>query len=72
MSDDYECSIYDVRPVLCRLYPFDFERINSNSFLLKIIPCCKGLNNADGEPVNEKFIAKHLFENILKLMISKT
>jgi len=71
--DAYECSIYDVRPVLCRLYPFDFEIINANSFLLRIIPCCKGLNNAaDGKPVNEKFIAKHLFENILKLMTTKT
>jgi len=23
----YECSIYDLRPILCRLYPFDFDRI---------------------------------------------
>jgi len=68
----YECSIYDDRPVLCRLYPFDFERINVNSLLLRIIPCCKGLNNADGELVDERFIAKHLLENILKLMTSDT
>jgi len=35
----YECSIYEVKPALCRLYPFDFERINSNFFMLKLIPC---------------------------------
>ena len=68
----YECSIYDARPTLCRLYPFDFERINVSSFMLRIIPCCRGLNNADGEIVNDRFIAKHLLENILKLMTSET
>jgi len=67
----HKCSIYDIRPVLCRLYPFDFKKINANSFLLRIIPCCKGLNNADGEIVNNHFIAKHLLENILKLMTSE-
>ena len=35
----HECSIYDVRPTLCRLYPFEVKRINTDSFLLKIIPC---------------------------------
>lgn len=63
-----ECSIYDVRPILCRLYPFDFERTNANSFLLRIIPCCRGLNDADGELVDKNYITKHLFENILELM----
>jgi len=67
-TNTYECSIYDVRPVLCRLYPFDFERINANSFLLRIIPCCKGLNNMDGELVNESFIMKHLIKSIYTLL----
>jgi Fe-S-cluster containining protein len=66
-SKEYECSIYEVRPTLCRLYPFDFKKIDTNSFLLKFIPCCNGLNNVDGELVDESFIAKYLFENILQL-----
>ena len=71
-GNTYECSIYDARPTFCRLYPFDFERIDVNSFVLRIIPCCKGLNNANGEVVNDRFIAKHLLENILQLMTGET
>jgi len=68
----YECTIYDARPVLCRLYPFDLKRTSANSFLLKIIPCCKGLNNEDGEFVDESFITKHLLESILQLVTNET
>ena len=56
----YECSIYEVKPTLCRLYPFDFEIIDSNFFMLKLIPCCKGLCKRDGELVNKSFINKKL------------
>jgi Fe-S-cluster containining protein len=66
-SNVHECAIYDVRPTLCRLYPFEIKRINTDSFLLKIIPCCNGLNDADGELVNKRFVAKHLLENISNL-----
>jgi len=62
----YECSIYDFRPTLCRLYPFDFDRIGSNIIVLKFIPCCRGLNNPDGELVDEKFIANHLLAPLLE------
>ena len=64
----YECAIYDARPVLCRLYPFDLKRTSANSFLLKVIPCCKGLNSPDGELVNARFIEKCLFENLYSIL----
>ena len=57
-----ECSIYEIRPILCRLFPFEIKRIDIGSFLLKILPC-NGLNDADGELVNKRFVVKHLFEN---------
>ena len=63
----YECLIYDFRPALCRLYPFDFERINHGSVVLKFIPCCRGLNNPDGELVDEEFIINHLLDALLEL-----
>jgi len=66
----YECSIYEIRPILCRLFPFEIKRIDISSFLLKILPC-NGLNDADGELVNKRFIVKHLLEknheHLLKL-----
>jgi Fe-S-cluster containining protein len=63
----YECPIYDSRPARCRLYPFDFEKVSPNSFTLKLIPCCNGLNAEDGELVNENFFTKHLLNALLDL-----
>jgi len=67
-KNHYECLIYDFRPVLCRLYPFDFEKIGPNSIVLKLIPCCRGLNNPDGEPVDEEFITIHLVDALLEAL----
>jgi len=38
-QNQYDCSIYDFRPFLCRLYPFSFDREAPNIIVLKIIPC---------------------------------
>lgn len=56
----YKCSIYDLRPALCRLYPFRFEKSGPHSYALKFIPCCNGLNRDDGESVDGRFFAQHL------------
>lgn len=62
------CAVYAVRPSLCRLYPFCFERLDSHKVALKIIPCCVGLNIPDGEFVDEKFISGCLLEPLLEAM----
>lgn len=59
-NNRFECSIYNIRPVLCRLYPFDFEKVGSITVLLKFIPCCRGLNIPDGELVDEKWIKSNI------------
>ncbi len=59
----YECSIYQTRPIICRLFPFEIRRIDIGSFLFRILPCCNGLNGADGELVNRRFLVKNLLEN---------
>jgi len=64
----YECSIYDFRPTLCKLYPFDFDWVGSNSVALKFIPCCMGLNLPDGDLVDEEFIVNHLLGSLLEAM----
>jgi Fe-S-cluster containining protein len=64
----YKCGIYDFRPVLCRLYPFNFEFVDSNRIALKFIPCCRGLNNRDGDPVNRNFISSYLLEPLLEVI----
>jgi len=55
----YECSVYDARPTLCRLYPFHFQEMSSSLFILKIMPC-RGISRSTGEPVNARFIVTHL------------
>jgi len=65
----HKCSIYDHRPALCRLYPFYPEIVDSSSFLLKVIPCCKGLNDPDAEVVEEPFFFRHLHETIVEILV---
>lgn len=65
----HECSIYDVRPALCKLYPFSLERMGPRSFALKLIPCCRGLNVHRGELVDEEFVNNHLLASIFDLII---
>jgi Fe-S-cluster containining protein len=64
----YHCSVYNLRPTLCRLYPFRFERLGQHSFELKLIPCCNGLNVDGGEIVDESFFRKYLREPFLDLL----
>lgn len=66
-NNRYECSIYDFRPALCRLFPFNFERMSPSFILLGLIPCCRGLNNHEGNPVNEKFIVDNLLDALFDL-----
>jgi len=55
----YSCAIYDLRPELCRIYPFCFKKTNSNFAILKIMPCM-GINYHYGEPIDEKLITSYL------------
>jgi len=56
----YECSVYDSRPTLCRLYPFYFQKTSPNLFVLKILPC-RGISLRSGKAVDEGFLVNHLF-----------
>jgi Fe-S-cluster containining protein len=66
---NYECSIYDCRPALCRLYPFGFFQTDFQSIVLRLIPCCMGLNSSDGELVDEQFIVNLLHDAVWDLTV---
>jgi len=70
-SEKYFCSIYEHRPILCRLYPFDWELIKTENehiiILLKLLSSCLGINAKNGEPVDASFLRKHLADSINKL-----
>jgi len=67
----YQCSVYDSRPTFCRLYPFQFEKIGPDSYALKFIPCCNGLNTVDGQVVDERFFVRFLQKILFDLMDSE-
>jgi len=60
----YECRIYEARPSLCKLYPFEFVPEEDGTGVLSVIPCCNGLNAYDGKVVDREFIEKHLLDAI--------
>jgi Fe-S-cluster containining protein len=71
--DCYKCGIYDFRPFLCRLYPFSFEIDDDSSrIVLKFIPCCMGLNNPEGERLDEKFVLNYLLELLFEAVELRT
>ncbi len=61
----HACSVYGFRPTLCRLYPFEFTLTGPGMGVLKIIPCCNGLNTVNMELVDQNFIEKNLLESII-------
>jgi len=64
-QNKHNCSIYESRPALCRLYPFHFEFLSAERIALKFIPCCMGLNDPDGKILDEQFINLVLLEPLL-------
>jgi len=68
LSHVYKCSIYDLRPILCRLYPFRFSKSGPNSFALKLIPCCNGLNAKDGQRIDINLVAKTTRDALFELI----
>jgi Fe-S-cluster containining protein len=66
----YTCSIYDSRPALCRLYPFELNKKSPYAFTLKLIPCCMGINNPNGETVGKEFIIHYLLDAALESLES--
>jgi len=64
----YTCSVYDYRPTLCRLYPLEFKRSGQNTYALRLIPCCNGLNAKDDESVDTNLIIKMTAQILIELL----
>lgn len=62
------CFVYSLRPLLCRLYPFQFEKSGRNSYCLRVIPCCNGLNTKDGESIDMNFVNKTASDILFELI----
>jgi Fe-S-cluster containining protein len=67
-SGFFECTVYDCRPTLCRLYPFHFEKTGPESFMVRILPC-RGVNRRYGELIDKEFIETHLIDALNDLSL---
>ena len=66
----HKCSVYDSRPALCRLYPFEFQKVTENSYLPKLIICCNGINAKGGTVTDTKFVAEVVESLLFELVDS--
>jgi len=64
-AEIYTCEIYEARPNVCRLYPFELL-IEGDEGILRVIPCCNGLSLSTGEKVDRRFIEEHLLDSLLE------
>lgn len=66
----HKCDVYNLRPTLCRLYPFQFQKLNEEKYELRLITCCNGLNVDDGVPVDTSFVGTLVKSEFPKLIES--
>jgi len=57
------CTIYNIRPLICRFYPFPLKNLGNNKYSFSYTTLCKGIGN---EP-NQK---KEFFENLFSQFIT--
>jgi Fe-S-cluster containining protein len=53
----HTCGVYNLRPTLCRVYPFQFQKLNEEKYELRLITCCNGLNTDEGVPIDTSFVS---------------
>lgn len=59
------CSIYPLRPLICRFYPFQLEPLQNNTYKFSFTRECPGIG--EGYQLKEKFF-KRLFEMSARLI----
>ena len=61
------CTIYDSRPILCRLFPFKIAKTDKRIFSFEVIPCCNGLNDYEnGDNIDEIYFKKNIHSLLLE------
>lgn len=62
LGDDLRCTLYALRPVQCRTYPFWPELVGSRRAWRAEARRCEGIDR--GEPVEESFVERQLRRQI--------
>lgn len=59
------CSIYEIRPIICRFYPFQLENLGGDRYRFSYTEECPGIG--EGPELGREFF-EELFEEFLKVM----
>jgi Fe-S-cluster containining protein len=62
---DNNCTIYEIRPLICRFYPFELKNLGNNRYSFSYTNKCKGIGNV---PELELTFFESLFNTCLKFM----
>jgi Fe-S-cluster containining protein len=62
---DNSCSIYKIRPLICRFYPFQLKNFGNNRYAFAYTDKCAGIGN--GSQLKREFFER-LFEKFMELM----
>ncbi len=62
---DNTCTIYGIRPLICRFYPFELRNLGNNRYSFAFTNKCQGIGN--GPELEQEFFEK-LFDTCLKAM----
>ena len=59
------CSIYEIRPLICKFYPFQLRKIGNNRFSFSFTNKCTGIGNG---PRRRRVFFENLFGQALNAM----
>ena len=62
---DNLCSIYEIRPIICRFYPFKLENLGENRYRFSYTEECPGIGKG---PQLKRGFFEELFKEFLKSM----
>jgi len=63
--EDNSCSIYQIRPIICRFYPFELKNLRNNRYAFTYTDECPGIG--EGHELKKDFFGK-LFGKFKKSM----
>ena len=63
--DKKRCTIYDIRPLICRFYPFELKNLGNNDYSFLFTTKCEGIGQG---PILEKHFFDFLFNLATKAM----
>lgn len=66
---DNLCAIYEIRPIICRFYPFQLKNIGNDRYVFSCTEECPGIGN--GTRLKKVFF-EHLFNEFKKAMRKHT